>query len=349
MDLENIIGELFIVGFQGTTIEPGSQIETDLAQRNLGGVILFDRCLANTTLPGNIESPNQLKQLTSAINALTATPPFIAVDQEGGLVQRLRQRNGFSASASAAEMGRSSDGIAFTEIQAQQTAKMLSQAGINTNFAPVVDLDINHENPVIGKLDRSFSDMPEIVIRHAEAWIRSHRKHSVISCLKHFPGHGSSTSDSHLGFVDISTTWNKHELIPYQELISKGLADMIMTGHLFNRLLDPAFPATLSKATITDLLRQKLGFDGLVLTDDIQMKAITSRYGFQEALCKSFAAGVDIIIIGNNLEYDPLIFNKAVGAVCQGVRQGLVAEGRLYNALERVRTVKQLFNGTANG
>ncbi|MBT8333006.1 MAG: glycoside hydrolase family 3, partial [Deltaproteobacteria bacterium] len=127
------------------------------------------------------------------------------------------------------------------------------------------------------------------------------------------------------------------------------LVDMIMTGHLFNRLLDPVFPATLSATTIHDLLRQKLGFDGLVLTDDMQMKAITSRYGFQEALCQSFAAGIDIIVIGNNLEYDPLIFQKAVRAVCQGVRQGMVAESRLYDALQRVRTLKQFFIGKSNG
>lgn len=349
MDLEKKIGELFIVGFQGTTIKPGSQIENDLAQRNLGGVILFDRCLTNPTLPGNIESPDQLKILTSAINNLAATPPFISVDQEGGLVQRLGQRNGFLGLASAAEMGHSPKGIAFTELQAEATAKMLGQAGINTNFAPVVDLDINTENPIIGKLGRSFSDKPDIVIRHAESWIRCHRKHSVISCLKHFPGHGSSTSDSHLGFVDISTTWDEHELKPYQELISKGLVDMIMTGHLFNRSLDPVFPATLSATTIHDLLRQKLGFDGVVLTDDMQMKAITSRYGFQEALCQSFAAGIDIIIIGNNLEHDPLIFNKAVRAVCQGVRQNMVAESRLDDALQRVRTLKQFFTGDTNG
>lgn len=340
MNLKKGIGQLFIIGFRGQELTPGSRLEYDIAEGNQGGVILFDRCLSEPKA-GNIKSPKQLQQLITALQSKASTPLLICADQEGGKVQRLNPGNGFPGSASAGTMGAADSSDDFTLTQAEQTARMLETAGINVNFAPVIDLNTNRTNPIIGGVERSFSAVPSAVIHHAEIWIRCHRNHNIISCLKHFPGHGSSTSDSHLGFVDISSSWQKKELVPYRQLISRGLADTIMVGHLFNNTIDPDFPATLSHLTITDLLRRKLGYKGVILTDDMQMKAITDHYGFEEALCRSFAAGIDMIVIGNNLQYNPKLFSEAVNAVLAGVKQGIVTEERLISALDRVRHLKQ--------
>ena len=349
MDLEQQLGNLFILGFEGQELLPGSRIERDISENNLGGVILFERCLHTPDLPGNITSPQQLKQLTSELQECSPEKLLICVDQEGGLVQRLNSRNGFISTASAADMGNAADGTAFTYVQAEQTARMLAGAGININFAPVVDLNTNRDNPIIGRIGRSFSDDPETVITQASAWIEAHDKYGIVSCLKHFPGHGSSTSDSHLGFVDITASWQEAELRPYQELISRGAVDLVMAGHLFNHHIDPIFPATLSHATITGLLRQDLGFEGVVLTDDMQMKGITDRYNLPEALCRSFAAGIDMIIIGNNLACDPAVLENVSAAVGEGLRRGFVTEERLYSALDRVKKLKNLMQEKQHG
>lgn len=342
MDLKEQLGNLFIIGFPGPSLLPGSRIARDISEQGLGGVILFNRCLHTPELPGNITSPRQLLELTTALNGSSTDELLICVDQEGGLVQRLNSRNGFASTASAEDMGSPVKGAASTQTQAEQTARTLAATGININFAPVIDLNINRDSPIIGKIGRSFSDDPETVIRHALSWIETHNKHGIVSCLKHFPGHGSSTSDSHLGFVDITTSWQEDELVPYRELISRGAADLVMAGHLFNRNIDPVFPATLSYPTITDLLRNDLGFEGVVLTDDMQMKGISDRYRLSEALCHSFAAGIDMIIIGNNLVNDPLVLKHAIEAVRQGLHQGSVTEERLYSALDRVKRLKNL-------
>ncbi|MBE0584360.1 MAG: glycoside hydrolase family 3 protein, partial [Desulfofustis sp.] len=246
---------------------------------------------------------------------------------------------------SAAAMGSAAGGAATTSAQAEQTARTLAAAGINLNFAPVVDLNSNSENPIIGKIGRSFAQEPDQVIQHAWAWICAHKGQGIVSCLKHFPGHGSSTTDSHLGFVDISASWQENELTPYRELIKRGAIEMIMAGHLFNRHLDSVYPAPLSRATITGLLRQDLGFTGVVLTDDIQMKGITDRYALSEILCRSFAAGIDMIVIGNNLAYDAAVLDTALTAVLAGLRQGIVSEERLCSALGRVAKLKQSMKG----
>jgi beta-N-acetylhexosaminidase len=339
MDLKEELGNLFIIGFPGPAPPANSWIARAISEKSLGGVILFDHCLHTPELSGNITSPQQLRQLTTLLRGYGNDELLICVDQEGGLVQRLNHRNGFTATASAADMGNNNS---FTRTEAEQTARTLSSAGITINFAPVIDLNTNKTNPIIGKIGRSFSEDPTTVVEHASVWIEAHNKHGIISCLKHFPGHGSSTSDSHLGFVDITSSWQEQELFPFRELISRGAADLVMAGHLFNRNIDPKFPATLSHATITDLLRDKLGFTGVVLTDDMQMKGISDRYHLSEALCHSFAAGIDLIVIGNNLVYDPAVLDHAIEAVLHGLHQGIVTEEHLYSALDRVKKLKTL-------
>ncbi len=344
MRLKDQLGELFIVGFQGAEIHPGSELESEFMAGKPGGVILFDRSLSGPDKGGNIRSPEQLRKLTRSLQDLSEAPLFICVDQEGGLVQRLNSRNGFFDTASAEDMGRTGT-LELVRNEALRTAKNLAESGINVTFSPVVDLNINESNPIIGRVKRSFSSDPDLVIGYAEEWISCHRQHKILSCPKHFPGHGSSATDSHLGFVDISTSWDQSELLPYRHLITREMADMIMVGHLYNQNLDPGFPATLSYLTVTGLLRRQLGYDGVIVTDDMQMKAISDRYGFPEAICQSLLAGIDMIVIGNNLDHKETILSDAVEAVWHGIEAGTVPEATIYAALMRIRHLKRSITG----
>jgi beta-N-acetylhexosaminidase len=341
LSLEQKIGQLFILGFSGATLQPDHPIVQDITKRNLGGVIIFDRFLAASKDTNNIVNAKQLSQLTTALQDMSDIPLLVAVDQEGGQVNRFRKERGFPVTQSAIELGKSSD-LKLTIESAEQTARMLRTVGVNLNLAPVVDLNLYEKNPIIGKYGRSFSADSLVVASHSSAWIKEHRRQGILSCLKHFPGHGSSHTDSHLGFVDTTETWQEAELQPYQHLISKDQADSIMLGHLFNRNFDEQYPATLSRMTIQKLVRQQLHFEGVVISDDMQMKAITGHYGLEDACCKALAAGVDLLIIGNNLDHDPLILSKVKDQILRGMDEGTITEARIEKAWDRIRKFKQL-------
>lgn len=341
MDLSKQIGSLFIVGFPGPVVNERMKIYRDIVELHLGGVILFNRCLHDSSQPANISTPDQLRELCESLQGLAGGNLLIGVDQEGGKVRRLRPEDGFDEVGSPRQLAASGDTTEATRKAAEATAAMLATAGINCNFAPVLDLALNPENPVIAAIDRSFSASPEVVTRHARTWIEAHRNRGVLSCVKHFPGHGSSAVDSHNGFVDISISWQQLELEPYKLLLDHDMVDMIMTGHLFNRHLDPLYPATLSGPVIDGLLRSELGYQGVVVSDDLQMKAITGHYGFEEAVCRSLAAGVDMLVFGNNLDYDPDVCARAIRAVLNGIDGKIIEEARLETALDRVKLLKQ--------
>lgn len=346
MDLNHQIAALFVIGFSGSQLTDSAPIVRDIREGGLGGVVLFSRCLHDPDQPGNIVSPDSLRRLTAALRALRPDPPLICIDQEGGAVKRLAPANGFPDFPSARQMA--AVGIEETGRQAERTAALLADLGITVNFAPVVDIDRVADNPIIGALGRSFGNRAELVSDHAAAWIRGHRKHGIISCIKHFPGHGSSISDSHLGFVDVTGTWHEEELQPYHSLLNHDLVDMVMTGHLFNRRLDPRYPATLSPATITGLLRRHLGFDGVVISDDLQMQAITEHYRLDEALCLALAAGVDLLLIGNNLVYYPDLLRRCIAAVRSGIERGALTTEQIACAYRRVQNLKKRQRINAN-
>jgi beta-N-acetylhexosaminidase len=219
---------------------------------------------------------------------------------------------------------------------------VLKSAGINWNLAPVVDVGYNPANPVIVGAARSFSANPRLVTAHARAFVQGMRAEGMLTALKHFPGHGSSYGDSHKGFVDVTTTANREtELMPYRTLIAERLADGIMTAHVFNRALDPEFPATLSRATITELLRGELGFDGPVVTDDLRMRAIEQHWGLEAAAVRALAAGADILLIADDRLPDG---GSAAQAVLTKIRRWLLSgrldPERVEAALARVRALK---------
>jgi beta-N-acetylhexosaminidase len=217
---------------------------------------------------------------------------------------------------------------------------MLAELGINLNLAPVVDLNTNPDNPVIGRLERSFSADPAVVTEHALAFIRAHHEHQVLCSLKHFPGHGSSATDSHLGLVDVTSTWSSAELEPYARIIEAGEADTIMTAHVFNATLDPTYPATLSRPTITGILRDRLHYGGVVLCDDLQMGAIREQYGYETAVEAVIAAGVDILVIANNTVYEEGITARTVAIIKQLMEDGKVSEARIDESHGRIQRLK---------
>jgi beta-N-acetylhexosaminidase len=342
MKLEEIIGQLFILGFKGKSIDEKTPIAADIKHRNLGGVILFDRLLASQENQNNIESPAQVKILCKSLQNSSATPLLIAIDQEGGMVKRLKNATGFPETESAGELGSHDDPIR-TAIHAAVTAETLKKLGINLNLAPVVDLNIFPNNPVIGKINRSFSADPDCVIRHAATWMKEHKKQNILNCLKHFPGHGSSQTDSHLGFTDISKSWQEKELLPFQKLITQDNnipVDCVMLGHLYHGSLDPQYPTSLSKRVVGSLLREQLGFQGVIITDDLQMKAITDKYGIEESVCLALAAGVDMIIVGNNLEYDPGFLKRIIPEVIRAVKEKRISENHIRAAWQRICHMK---------
>ncbi len=337
--LKQKIGQLFLIGFAGDALSTNHPIVADIKEENLGGVILFDRFLAEKKNSHNIISPEQLLELTTDLQKLADGNLLIAVDQEGGKVNRFKKERGFPITPTAAELGSSPD-IRTTAASARQAARMLRTAGVNFNLAPVVDVNVNRNNPIIGRYGRSFSDNGQTVATHAAAWLKEHKAEGIQCCLKHFPGHGSSHGDSHLGFVDLSTSWHESELEPYRLLIDAGYAEAIMVGHLINRNLDTVYPATLSSATLQKLLRKDLHFTGLIISDVMQMKAITNGYGLEDACCKALAAGIDMLIIGNNLVHDPGILGKVKGAVLEAVYKGVIPEQRIEEAFGFVQNFK---------
>lgn len=334
------IAQLFILGFSGDTISSEHPISQDISQRKLGGVILFDRLLAHDKSSNNIINSAQLRQLTQSLQELSDTDLLVCVDQEGGRVCRFSKERGFPTTPAAQDLGETDD-LTATQLYGRQTAEMLREVGVNFNLAPVVDLNIYPENPIIGKYGRSFSEHAHTVATQARTWISQHRQAKILTCLKHFPGHGSSLSDSHLGFVDVTDTWQENELLPFEQLIDQKMADSVMIGHLFNRNFDSNYPATLSKSTIYNQLCQKLNYNGPVISDDMQMKAITDHYGLAEACCLAINAGVDIIIIGNNLDHKPFILQHLIDSVEKCVEQGTIEESRIEEAYKKTLTLKQ--------
>lgn len=337
-DLDVMIGQMLMTGFRGFTAPPDSRIARDIRDYHLGGVILFDFDVALDSPERNIQSPEQVTALNKALQSYADTPLLIGVDQEGGNVQRLKKGYGFHETPSALSI--CSSGEFKVRMAAYMVGSTCAANGFNLDFAPVVDVNVNPDSPAIGGLERSFSGDPEKVARCAELFMGELKRSGTLSCLKHFPGHGSAGADSHKGLTDVTGTWTEAELTPYRELIKKSLPTMIMTAHIFNANLDPDYPATLSKKIITDLLRKELGYDGVVITDDLTMGAITEYYGRDEAIRLTIRAGADILLFGNNLAYDESIVTKAHAAIRKMVDDGTISRQRIEESYARIMKLK---------
>jgi len=338
--VEKKIGQMLMIGFHGTTATSDTQICKDIKKYNVGAVILFDYNPVDKSKPKNIATKTQLAQLTKELQACSSDGKLlIAVDQEGGKVQRLKSKYGFYG-----KFPKASDVIKMNENQIEKTytkmSKELKAVGINFDLAPVVDLDINQQNHVIHGLGRSFGKDPKIVAEYASTFIDAMHTNGVLTSLKHFPGHGSSEGDTHKGYVDVTHLWNKVELSPYYLL--KDKADTVMVAHVFNKNLDSQYPATLSKKTVDGLLRKKLGFKGVVITDDLQMGAISKKYSLRKTLKLAIKAGDDILLIGNQLDPKQVISTKKlINTIHSLIKAGEIKIDRIEKSYKRIQKLKE--------
>lgn len=329
--------KMLIVGFRGN--EPDKDVRHYLADLKVGGVILFDRDLTAGGALGsrNVKSPEQLKRLCHDLKTIAGRDIFIAIDEEGGKVDRLKAAYGFPATLPASDLGARNDST-FTYKTSARIASTLRDAGINLNFAPSVDVNVNPDCPIIGKLGRSFSADTMIVADNARWFVEAHHAEAVLTAIKHFPGHGSAKSDSHLGFTDVTDTWSKAELAPFRQLIDAGVVDIVMTAHIFNARQDSLYPATLSKNVVDGLLRRELGYDGVVASDDLYMDAIANHFTLREAVVRAINAGVDMLVLGNN---SPSGFSsnrpdEVIDIIVGAVKSGDIARERINEASQRI-------------
>jgi beta-N-acetylhexosaminidase len=328
------IGQMLLIGFPKAEVD--AKVLEEVRNGKVGSLIIFEK---------NIPARNSfvaLKKITWTYQKAAPIALLIGIDQEGGRVNRLKDKYGFPRSITAEAMGKggSLDSVRF---YSEATAATLAGLGINVNFAPVVDLASNPTNPIIAKYGRAFSANEDSVTLLAKEFIKGHRKYNVLTSLKHFPGHGSSKDDTHLGIADVTNTWEARELEPYRTLIDSGYADAVMTSHIVNRKLDAkGNPGTLSADILTGILRKELRFDGVVFTDDMQMHAITKHYGLEEAIRLAINAGVDIMTFSNNISGSDERTVDKVHAIIKGmVRNGTITEARIDESFDRIMKMKK--------
>lgn len=375
------LGRLVCVGIRGA--KPGeAQLEHDLEacrSAGVGGVILFDvdvptcRQLQAAGVAGaeasrratrNIVDPVQVAELVAHIRDRLGAHVFVSIDQEGGRVARLSANRGFAADPSAAAFA-AMEPAARVEA-AERQASRLRQLGFDLNFAPCVDLALDPENEIIAKAERSYGRDPERVIELARIVLEAHARAGVAACLKHFPGHGSSRGDTHRGIVDVTDTWRAEaELVPYEALCHhEGLA--VMVAHVVHRGLDPSLPASLSPAVIGDLLRGRLGYEGVVVTDSIDMRSIVDHFAMDRAahsnaggvrdeaasegatalaagraVVAAVEAGADLVVDGFNLEERQEHPAPAlVGALRRALGEGRLRRERIDESLRRLERLR---------
>lgn len=329
--LDEMIGQMIIVGYHGNRVDSsGFKTVLDQIEKNqISGVILFEH---------NIKDKKSLNEMTKQIkNAKTKYEPFISIDQEGGYVQRLNKRNGFKDFPTFYTVSKISQKNASKVYK--DMASDLYKSGFNLNFTPCVDLSLNKDS-IISKKERSFSSKSQKVIKYSKIVIDEHQKKGIITTLKHFPGHGSAVGDTHLGFVDASRDWNKDEIKPYISLLKYNPNQMVMVAHTFNNHFDNKFPSSLSKKTIDNYLRAKIGFEGVVITDDLDMLAIKNNYTLEETVINAINAGVDILLFCNFKEENPNLPSKIHSIISNAIKQGKINENDIKLSYERIIKLK---------
>ncbi|MGP4081043.1 beta-N-acetylhexosaminidase [Pseudalkalibacillus sp. R45] len=333
MDLKQKIGQLMVFGFKAEhPSKLSDEIKALIENHHIGGIILFGR---------NIGTPEEIQELTTTLqttakNAGQEQPLFICIDQENGVVRRLGE--GTTVFPGAMLLGATGEPELAFEI-GKASGQELLDLGINWNLSPVVDVNNNPHNPVIDV--RSFGEKPEMVAEFGKQLMKGMQASGIITTLKHFPGHGDTTVDSHLALPVIPhelERLRKVELLPFKESIDSG-ADTVMSSHVYFPSIEPEEnrPATMSKAVMTGLLREELGFDGVITTDCMEMKAIADGIGTAQGAVEAIKAGVDLIMISHL----PTLQHEAIERVFQAVLSGEIEERTIDKACERVMKLKQ--------
>lgn len=328
MTLDEKIGQMMFAGVSGTTLQ---QETTSLIQDyKVGGLILYGN---------NLETPQQTVTLMNALMAANVNnqlPLFLGTDQEGGKVVRLPgSLKNFPTNKRIGDINQSPFSFAVGQLLGEQ----LTAFGFNLDFAPVLDVNSNPNNPIIG--DRSFSNDPDIVSKLGIETMKGLESKQVIPVIKHFPGHGDTAVDSHLELPKVTKSLddlNQLELVPFKAAIENG-ADVVMVAHILLPKIDPQYPSSMSKEIITGMLRDQLGFDGVVMTDDMTMKAITNHFDIGQAAVDSVKAGSDVILIAH--EYANV--TAAIQAVKAAVNKGEITEDRINDSVRRIIELKQKY------
>lgn len=332
-ELAAAVGELLLIGFYGaSSVSPSARLLARQVRRGQVGAVFF--------VHQNIGTVGDVADLLRLFRSGSAEP-LLAIDHEGGVVQRLTSLHGFTRVPAARDVAASMPPAEARAIYAQ-AGRELAALGFNINLGPVLDVD-EPRNPAIGVFRRAYDTDPERIATYAEAFVEGFASAGVLCAAKHFPGHGRAVSDSHDGAADISATWTEAELEPFARLLaSPHPPTMVMTGHL---RLDPVAPdgrpATVSAPIVTGLLRERLGYRGVVVTDDLDMGAVSQLMSRREAFVQSLAAGNDLIMIKNLFGYDPLVPQRAVGWVRAAIRQGRLSKPQVIAAAERVRAIRR--------
>ena len=331
--LDEMIGQMIILGFNGNrdSSRGFKDIIKDLNDGKISGVIFFE---------DNIKNPENLYEMTEKIyKTRMQTRPFIAVDMEGGYIQRLNSQNGFTDFPSALEIAKENNSKKAGEVYSNM-ADVLSSKLFNLNFAPCVDLDIN-ENSILHQKQRSYSGDPAKVSIFADEFIKAHYDKNIITTLKHFPGHGSVSGDTHLNFTDATETYKDIELTPYEDLMFKNDLQMVMVSHIFNKNLDEIYPASLSYDTVSGLLRREMGYKGVVITDDLDMGAIRQNFDLEETVIQAINAGNDILLFSNRKHHNPNLADDINKIIKNAILEGLIEPSRIPQSYERIIKLKQ--------
>lgn len=332
--LEDMVGQMIMVGFSGTTknCQGVKQVAEYIAKGKVGGVLLLGH---------NIVDSSQLAQLNEFLhlhNKHSFIPLLISVDQEGGKVERLTAQKGFIGFPSAKKIAEKND-FEYAKKIWRKMAIELKSVGINLNLAPVADVDIYPNSPAIGKMRRSFSQDENIVFQYCSLFVSVFREVGVLTSIK--PGHGSASEDSHKGFTDITSTWQQQELSPYKKLNDANLIDMVMTAHVFHSKFDSIYPATLSENMITGILRNQIGFNSVVITDDLQMGAIEQHFSFENAIIKSVNAGCDILLSSGFFNQTPEMPKIMHDIVMRAIENEKISKERIYESWKRIYLLKK--------
>ena len=329
---DRAIADMLILGFHGSSRDAaGAQnLARHVEAGRVGGVCFLGH---NTRSRAGIEGLTRLFR-----SAGRRTNVLISVDQEGGAVQRLGKRSGYKPFPAAKAIAARKSTAEAQAIYAAM-ARQLKSAGFNLNHAPDVDLGFQPKNPVVTRWGRAYGKDGAKVARYAGAFVRGHRSVGVLTTLKHFPGHGSTLVDSHARPVNLTPTWRADELTPFRVLAQQGLADIIMSGHLSHARLTGGTPATLSPQAVA-YLRRDIGFNGAVMTDDLDMKAIRSSYSLTDAIIRAMAAGYDLILLSNSLKPDLNLPQHVIRVVKDAVASGRIPAGHIEAAARRVATLK---------
>jgi beta-N-acetylhexosaminidase len=337
--LETKIGRMIMVGFRGAELSEESPIVEDIVNLGISGVILLDHEPGKDPSNANIRSPNQTRELISSLKSLPGGDELlIAVRHEGGENTPLKEVYGFPGSLSQGILGMADD-IDLTRQNSLDVAQTLSKLGINLNLAPMLSLDPAAENPEPHGSDRIFSHDPEVVVKHAWEVINAHRVFNLLTAVKYFPGKGDA-DENQQGLVESGDTWDDLALFPFREIIQDPGCDMIVMANSFNPGLDPEWPSTLSEKTVTGLLRQKLGYTGVIITHDMQDPKIRDNYPLEVILERAITAGADIIMFANSRVYEPDIAGRSAGIIKNLVEEGRITKSRINESYLRIKDLK---------